>query len=75
MAVYMHPEFLQHANNSSAFDTVFEGGALAPYSGIYRCIHCGQNEVAKGGRSLPPQDHHRHDQEAPIRWRLIVATQ
>jgi len=74
MAVYKYPQFLtQHSN--PAFDQTHSPATPTPYSGIYRCEHCGKSDVSTYGHPLPPQNHHQHNPPAPIKWRLIVATE
>jgi hypothetical protein len=73
MAIYKHLAFLQQHDNQ-AFDVTHTPGTPTPYSGIYRCHSCGENEVSTFGHPLPPQNHHQHSPPAPILWRLIVAT-
>jgi len=73
MAQYKYPAFLKQ-NTSDAFDAIHEPGSLAPYSGIYRCAECGQEDVSTQGKPLPPQNHHQHNySQGTIRWQLIVS--
>jgi hypothetical protein len=72
MALYKYPSILQQSTHQ-AFDVLHEPGALAPYSGVYRCEGCGHEIVEVRLRPLPPQNHHQHAyNQGPIRWRLIV---
>jgi hypothetical protein len=74
MAIYKYPQFLTQSNHA-AYDAIHQPGAAAPYSGIYRCEGCGQNDACNHGQPLPPQNHHQHNaSQGKIRWRLIVAT-
>ncbi len=74
MAVYKYQNYLE-ASGHQAFDQLYRPGTATPYSGIYRCEGCGENEVSTYGHPLPPQNHHQHNQsQGTIRWRLIVAT-
>jgi hypothetical protein len=73
MADYKNPRFLTQ-NNHSAFDATHHAGALAPYSGIYRCAVCGHEAVSTQGHTLPPQTHHTHPNRTAIAWQLIVAS-
>jgi hypothetical protein len=74
MAIYKYPQYLS-PNDSVEFDKVHHPGQPTPYSGIYRCEGCGENEVSTQGHPMPPQNHHQHSPaQGTIRWRLIVAT-
>ena len=47
-------------------------GAVAPYSGIYRCEGCGLNEVfAKDQLLTVPSDHQHAAHQGAVRWRLV----
>jgi hypothetical protein len=73
MANYKYATFISQMNNP-AFDELYHPGAIAPYSGIYRCHVCGHEAVSTKGNTLPPQTHHTHPTFAPIQWRLAVAS-
>jgi hypothetical protein len=73
MAQYKYAQFLKK-NESGDFDTLHLPGAPTPYSGVYRCVVCGKEDISKQGNPLPPQNHHQHDYGmGPIRWQLIVS--
>jgi len=73
VAQYKYFEFLKK-NDNAAFDVLHEPGAATPYSGIYRCVACGKEDVSTQGKPLPPQNHHQHASGiGPIRWQLIVS--
>ena len=60
-------------SNSDVFSKLHRPGEDTPYSGIYRCEHCGKEATSIAGRPLPPQNHHTHDPDiGSILWRLIV---
>jgi hypothetical protein len=72
MALYKYSEYLQ-TSTSDAFDGEHKPGATVPHSGIYRCIGCGREAACNAGDSLPPQNHHQHNQsQGAIRWKLVV---
>jgi hypothetical protein len=75
MATYQNPAYLQHINHT-AFDPTHHAGALAPYSGIYRCDVCAHEAVSTFGHHLPAQGgvHTHANNASPIAWRLIVAS-
>ncbi len=74
MALYNDASKLTHSDHS-AFDAALKPGTIANNSGIYRCIHCGDEIAANKANPLPPQNHHQHRNNAPIEWRLLVFTQ
>lgn len=74
MASYKYKDNLAH-NSSDEFDKERKPGEAAPFSGIYRCMSC-EWEVASNERQpLPPQNHHVHPGQQPVRWKLIVFAQ
>lgn len=74
MADYKNSNYLKH-NTHAAFDGTHHAGAVAPFSGIYRCVVCSHEAVSTKGNRLPPQDHHIHaNRVTPIAWQLIVAS-
>jgi len=74
MAVYKYTKYLEQSDHQ-AFDQIHSPGTSTPYSGIYRCEGCGENEVSTYSHPLPPQNHHQHTAaQGAIRWRLIVST-
>lgn len=71
MVLYKDPAYFQqnvHAN----FDIERSPGFVPGDSGIYRCVHCGDEIAANKGNPLPPQNHHQHNPPAPIRWKLVA---
>jgi hypothetical protein len=72
MAYYKHSQFLT-SNTHAAFDQLLSPGARTPFSGIYRCEHCGQEDVSEVGKPLPPVHNHKQAHQKVL-WRLIVAT-
>jgi hypothetical protein len=74
MAQYKYLNFLSQSTHS-AYDTVHNPGATAPYGGIYKCTGCGHEVTVPADHVLPPQNHHVHSNPTvtPIRWRLVVA--
>jgi hypothetical protein len=58
------------------FKQTWRPGTTAPYSGIYMCINCRDEDACNKGDPLPPQNHRQHpDTSKPIMWRLLVKTQ
>lgn len=73
MAQYKYAQFLKH-NDNPAFDAIHQPGAPTPFSGIYRCVVCGREDLSVFGKPLPPQNHHQHVVgTGPIHWQLIVS--
>lgn len=72
MAWYKYILYLAQ-NTSNVFDETHTPGSVTPYSGIYRCLGCGREDVSTHGHPLPPQNHHQHtQQQGAIHWRLAV---
>ena len=72
MASYKYPQYVVKIE-SPIFDELHTPGTLAPYSGIYRCMSCGDEDACNKGKSLPPQNHAQHDpSKGAIRWKLTV---
>lgn len=72
MATYKYKSCLYELKHE-AFDEVRTPGMPTPWSGIYRCLGCGLEDVSVKDNPLPPQDHHQHTvQQGSIRWQLIV---
>lgn len=55
MPNYRDGSVFNHRPNDSNFETLHRPGALAPFSGIYRCQNCGFEAVSTRGKSLPPE--------------------
>ncbi len=72
MALYKYVNNLEQSNHEN-FDAERSPGFVPPDSGIYRCVHCGDEIAANKGNPLPPQNHHQHNPPAAIRWKLLVA--
>lgn len=73
MALYKYSTYLAFSDHQN-FDTERTPGFIAPDSGIYRCVNCGDEIAANRGNPLPPQNHHQHANGAPIRWKLLVCS-
>lgn len=72
MALYKYSAYITYSNHT-AFDQIYEPGTAAPYSGIYRCVGCGKEDVSTYGHTLPPQNHHQHQPgQGRIQWQLAV---
>ncbi len=54
------------------FDALHTPGTTAPLSGLYLCANCRGSVVARRGEPLPAGVHHRHDDDRPVKWRLLV---
>ena len=74
IALYKYKQYLTESD-SSAFDTRYAPGSQTENPGIYRCTSCGDEIAIAKGRSLPPQNHHRHTTNAKIEWQLVVFAQ
>lgn len=75
MASYNDRSQLHHSEDSK-FDATYRPGALAPYSGIYMCVNCFDEDACNKGNPLPTQNHRQHAVgKGPIIWRLLVCTQ
>ena len=73
MAIYKYFSDLLQSSEANTFDDVYAPSAAAPFSGIYKCVVCGREDVSAHHHPLPPRDHHQHSyNQAPIRWRLAV---
>lgn len=74
MATYQEGQHLTHLKHA-AFDTEYSPGFIGLFSGIYRCVACGDEIAANKGNPLPPQNKHQHQTNAQIKWRLLVFAQ
>ena len=75
MARYVSQTFvkLEPDLNAAEYRSSYKPGELAPFSGIYRCVHCGREAVSLERTHPPPQNNHMHESAAlPIEWRLLV---
>ena len=71
--LYKYSQFLG-TSSDEAFDSISEPGAIARWSGIYRCEGCGKSETSVRGHVLSPQNHHQHTvSQGRIRWRLAAS--
>jgi hypothetical protein len=73
MALLKYNNHLRSSNNVE-FDKIHSPGHPTGWSGIYRCTVCGREVVSVAGHPLPPQNHHQHPANEPIRWKLNVAS-
>ena len=71
MARYKYLNYLQKSDHE-AYDVLWSPGATCINSGIYRCEGCGDEIASNKGNPFPPQNHHQHPSNEPIRWKLIV---
>lgn len=61
------------ASKSPAFDKVIRPGTDTPYEGIYRCLGCGMEIAALGGRPFPTTKQRPHSPGCPDgQWQLLV---
>lgn len=61
------------AEHNAVFDKEHKPGETCDYEGIYKCSGCGKEATIAGGKTIPPQNHHQHNQtQGPIRWKLFV---
>lgn len=75
MALYREEDYVKKANPHECFERVRKPGEIADYSGIYRCVNCGDENACNKGNPLPPQNTHQHKSSAPIGWKLLVLAQ
>lgn len=73
MAYYNNGNLLKQTAHP-AFGEILNPGKPAPYSGIYKCIHCDKEISCAHEHKLPSENDHEHDKSVPIKWKLIVAT-
>ncbi len=71
MALYKYNGNLAQSDHA-AFDTELKPGTVVNNSGIYRCVNCGDEIAANKNNPLPPQNHHQHKDNTPIKWQLLV---
>lgn len=71
MARYKYGDYLKHSEHS-IYDDIHKPGETVPYSGIYRCTGCDDEVASNKGDPFPPQNHHQHTNNTPIRWKLLV---
>jgi hypothetical protein len=72
MVLYKYLTHLEPAS-SDEFDKSYHPGERVNWSGIYRCIVCGQEIMQSNQNPLPSETHHEHaaDQGSPT-WMLVV---
>ena len=75
MALYKDGTHVSRSD-SGAFDVIHKPGAPTPFSGIYRCVGCGREDVSVCNRPLPPENHHQHAAaQGRIRWKMQMFAQ
>jgi hypothetical protein len=75
MALYTDQENVVHVDSQDGFKIVHRPGNTVPFSGIYRCVNCGDEDACNKGNAFPPQNRHQHKSAQPIGWRLLVFAQ
>jgi len=75
MALYCDTSNVTKVDEQDAFKIVHSPGQIVPFSGIYRCINCGDENACNKGTPFPPQNHHQHSPGKPIGWKLLVFAQ
>lgn len=74
MALFKNSERVR-PSASLAFDRAFRPGNDAAYEGIYICLSCGLEIVAKGGLPLPSLKQREHRVWCTgVQWQLLVST-
>lgn len=71
MAMYKYGQFLEKSDDA-AFDKLYKPGETVPHSGIYQCNGCHDEVACNAGDPFPPQNHHQHNNNTLIRWKLLV---
>jgi hypothetical protein len=62
------------ASNSTAFDKPVRQGTLVLYEGIYRCMGCGIEIAAVGGKPMPRERERPHKPGCTEQnWKLLVS--
>jgi len=74
------PDVTAAGIDDERFSAKYPPGAIAPFSGIYRCCICGLEAVSTKGHHLPPPSVHGHVSSTaallfgpPVHWQLLVA--
>lgn len=63
-------------SNSVVFDKVIRQGTMVLYEGIYRCVGCGMEIAALGGKPMPKLKERQHKPDCTEeRWKLLVIAQ
>ena len=74
MALFKHTNRVRQSE-SLAFDRLFRAGNDAPYEGVYVCVNCGLEILAKGGVPLPaPRQRPHRAWCTGVQWQLLVST-
>jgi predicted RNA binding protein YcfA (HicA-like mRNA interferase family) len=79
MPNYKNPGFFNQRPTDGNFDIIYHPGAIAPWSGIYRCTSCGFEVVSTQGFPLPPtvvctnHSSRWRCNHGPVRWQLAAA--
>ena len=71
MARYASMKYIERGYGKE-FNLQFPSEAIAPRSGIYHCVNCGDEVAVSQGNLLPSAGHHTHEGVGPVLWRLIV---
>jgi len=75
MAWYIDSQSVVLANGTEAiWTTDYDPTDEVPKSGIYKCRVCKKEVTSNAGDRFPPQNHHQHPQQGPVKWRLLVWT-
>ena len=72
MALYKYAPCVRQSDDP-AFDAIHAPGTPALMAGVYQCHFCGHEIVVARDQVLPSENHHQHDTQAPVEWRLIVS--
>lgn len=72
MALFKYARELANAQDGR-FDRVFPAGRPVLFTGIYRCLGCGREDVGKAGETIRPNEAHNHPD--PISWHLLVCAE
>ena len=75
MALYCDQTNVKKVDEQDAFKTVHSPGKIVPFSGIYICVNCGDEDACNKGDPFPPQNKHQHKTSSPIGWKLLVYAQ
>ena len=75
MALYCDQGNVKKVDEQAAFKAVYSPGQLVPFSGIYICVNCGDEDACNKETKFPPQNKHQHKSADPIGWKLLVFAQ
>ena len=73
MALYKYASDIRQTN-APAFDAIWPPDTTAHWPGIYQCNFCGHEIATERHQLLPALNHHQHQADAPIEWKLVVST-